>query len=160
MKDESITISNRFVIWLELLPAFPLACCLLLISWGIFNEGKDVQDRWLTAALFATGGVVLFLILISIGRGFASASVRDGVLTVRSGRRRWEIPVEQVRDVVTYPSLSHIYPKTIRLVFDERSPIRDAVLAVNWLEEPVDSIEELIEQAKRNAERYAPYRPA
>lgn len=59
-----------------------------------------------------------------------------------------------------FPSPFHGYPTTIRLVFDEVSPIRDAVLAVNWLDEPVDSIEALIEQAKRNAERNAPYRPA
>lgn len=53
-------------------------------------------------------------------------------------------------------SLSHPHPElseTIRLVFDEASPIRDAVLEVNWLKVTVDSIESLIAQAKLNADR-------
>lgn len=160
MKDESIGISKRFAIWVALLPAFPIAIVLLLMSWLFFTYEKVDRNRWLTASVFAAGGVAWAFTLISFARDYASASVRDGVLTVRNHGRRWEIPVEQVREVVPFPSPFHGYPTTIRLVFDEVSPIRDAVLAVNWLDEPVDSIEALIEQAKRNAERNAPYRPA
>lgn len=172
MKDESIEISNRFVIWVALLPAFLFAIGSMSLAASVFTGGKgdhdrslkgfgkDERNRTLTSLLFAAGGVALGMAQISFARVYSSASVRNGILSIRNRGRRWDVSVEQVRAVVTCPTPSPHYPKTIRLVFDDRSPIRDAILDVSWLEEPVDTVEDLIHQAKRRAERNAQYRPA
>ncbi|MBI1323001.1 hypothetical protein GC170_07420 [bacterium] len=161
MKDDSIVISSRFAIWLAVLPPVLVSMMLLLAGGSFyFREDRAVQDRSLTAFLLAFGGVALLLSMISFGRSYSSAFVRGNILVIRNRGRRFEIPLDQVQQVIPcyLPSRSH--PPTIRIVFSDRSPIRDAVLALLWLDDPVDSMEALIDQAKRNAEQYEPYRPA
>ncbi len=160
MKDESIVISSRFTIWLAVLPACLVSMMFLLVGCSFyFREGRAVQDRSLTVFLFAFGGVALLLSMISFGRSYSSAIVRGNILVIRNRGRRFEIPLEQVQQVMPWQTPFQGHPPTIRIVFSDRSPIHDAVLAL-WLDEPVDSIEALIAQAKRNAGRYEPYRPA
>lgn len=159
MKDESIVISSRFTIWLAVLPACLVSMMLLLVGCSFcFREDRAVQDRSLTAFLFAFGGVAMLLSMISFGRSYSSATLRGNILVVRNRGRRFEIPLEYVQ-LMPWQTPFQGHPPTIRIVFSDRSPIHDAVLAL-WLDEPVDSIEALIAQAKRNAARYEPYRPA
>jgi len=165
MNDEPVQIASRFQALGALFIGLLQSIFMGYLAWGFSAEsaerhGRPIPNRELTGALFAFISVLSLWIASSYARGFSSATLTGRVLTIRQFRRRWEIPVDHVMAVERIASpFRGVY--ALRLVFDERSPIRDAVLEVSWLEEqPVGSIEELIEQAKRWAERNAPYRPA
>ncbi len=164
MNDEPVQIASRFQALAALLIGLLQSIFMGFLAWGFSAEsaerhGRPIPNRELTGALFAFISVLSLWIASSYARGFSSATLNGRMLMIRQFRRGWEIPVEQVTSVERIASPFHgVY--ALRLVFDERSPIRDAMLDVSWLEEPVGSIEDLIEQAKRWAERNAPYRPA
>lgn len=164
MNDEPVEIASRFQALAAVLIGLLLSIFMGFLSWGFLagsgeRHGRPIQNRELTSALFAFISIMSPWIASSYARGFSSATVSGRMLTIRQFRRRWEIPVDHVKAVERIASpFRGVY--ALRLVFDERSPIRDAMLDVSWLEEPVGSIEDLIEQAKRWAERNAPYRPA
>lgn len=164
MNDEPVQIASRYQALAAFLIGLLLSIFMGFLSWGFSagsgeRHGRPIPNRELTGALFAFISVLSLWIASSYARGFSSATLNGRMLTIRQFRRSWEIPVEQVTSVERIASpFRGVY--ALRLVFDERSPIRDAMLDVSWLEEPVGSIEDLIEQAKRWAGRNAPYRPA